>query len=705
MRLINTKILITGALSLLCLSGYAQNVEEADSLAFSRDLEEIVVEGRTQRVIEGGVEYIPAKNIKNAATNAVSLLSRMQIPQLRVSPIDDSVRTISNREVSFFMNYVPASAEDLEGLRTEDVLSVAVLDHPADPRFGGKEYVVNFIVRTYDWGGYTKLCLNVKILTTEAVSGSIYEKFNYRHWTFDANVYAGGTWDRTAKSYLKETFRGIMFDSREIESLERIKTTDYTHSRDNSEMASIRAAYNGNNGTFLSHTLSFNRVAMPVTLHEGGVRYSAPILPDTEFRYNLNKLSNNANITGYYQFLLPAHNSIIANWSFSYSNNRKRTSYTLGDLPSIDNDIREHAYLPYGNIYYVKQFPHGNTLRAMIANNSQIYDTDYLGEVSSTQKLSSYENMLFLEYMKNFGFGLNIFTRVGLSYLRANLNGATLMNEWNPRFILRFNYHINSKNELYFDARWNNSTPQAAWDNDATVRQDELLWTKGNPDMRNLYGPNIGLTYNFIPLNIFSMAADIRYDEYRHFPVYLYSVMQGYDGIVRSFSDDNTERSLSATLSATARLLHNSVVLNLSGGFSREFQSGINPINLSCFSGEAYAAYYVGPAGFSLYYATPSKSIMNGFGATTRTRCAYGLRANYSKGNFKVEASFHNWFSKGRMYDTFNSKVYSSDGWTTVSGYARRLHISFIYTFNYGKKVERNDDLENNAYKNSAILQ
>ncbi|MBD5270268.1 MAG: hypothetical protein HDS43_06590, partial [Bacteroides sp.] len=74
MRLINTKILFTGAFGLLCLSGYAQNVEEADSLAFSRDLEEIVVEGRTQKTIRNGVEYIPGKKMKKASYDATSLL-------------------------------------------------------------------------------------------------------------------------------------------------------------------------------------------------------------------------------------------------------------------------------------------------------------------------------------------------------------------------------------------------------------------------------------------------------------------------------------------------------------------------------------------------------------------------------------------------------------------------------------------------------
>lgn len=292
----------------------------------------------------------------------------------------------------------------------------------------------------------------------------------------------------------------------------------------------------------------------------------------------------------------------------------------------------------------------------------------------------------------------------GASYLLTHLNGESIMKEWNPRLAVTANYFINSKNQLYFDLRWNNSSPQSAWVNDALVRQDELMWIKGNPDMRNMYGPEAGLTYSFVPLNFFSMSADLRYGEYRHMPVYEYTVEKGIDGIVRSFSDNNTDRSFSATLSATANLFRNSLILNIGGGFARQWLTGVHPLHINVFTGQAYAAYYTGPLGITLYYFTPQKSLSMQLGSLTRTRCNYGLMASYSLGNFKAELSFRNWFSKGRIYESFNSDVYSSAGWFWSQGNARSLNLTLTYTFNYGKKVERNEDLENSAFKRSAIL-
>lgn len=168
-HLVSLRYLI--AITTLLFNYTVQSAQETDPDSVVVDLGEIVVEGRTQRVIPQGVEYIPGKKMKRMSLDAVSLLSRMQIPQLNVNPTDRSVKTISKADVTFFFNYTPASTEEMEGLHPEDVLSVEVLDHPSDPRFGGAEYVVNFILRRYEWGGYTKLTLQGGALSHEYVGG------------------------------------------------------------------------------------------------------------------------------------------------------------------------------------------------------------------------------------------------------------------------------------------------------------------------------------------------------------------------------------------------------------------------------------------------------------------------------------------------------------------------------------------------------
>ena len=45
-------------------------------------------------------------------------------------------------EVSIFINYMQASKEEMEGLRTTDVRKVEYLEFPTDPRFRGQQVMI-----------------------------------------------------------------------------------------------------------------------------------------------------------------------------------------------------------------------------------------------------------------------------------------------------------------------------------------------------------------------------------------------------------------------------------------------------------------------------------------------------------------------------------------------------------------------------------
>ena len=125
-----------------------------DSTRVNR-LEEITVVARTAVADAGKTVYMPTMRQKEAAADGVALLALMNIPQLDVNPMSATVKTASGQPASIFINFHPASPQDLAGLNPADVRKVEYLDFPSDPRFLGAKHAVNFFTRQYMYGGYT----------------------------------------------------------------------------------------------------------------------------------------------------------------------------------------------------------------------------------------------------------------------------------------------------------------------------------------------------------------------------------------------------------------------------------------------------------------------------------------------------------------------------------------------------------------------
>ncbi len=168
------------------LSSYAQ--EHADTLK-TQELNEVVVQAQMQRTSSAKSTYTPTGKQKNAAQNAVDLLRQMAIPQIRINPIDETVTDNVGGNVAIYINFLEASKEEMEGLRTADVRRVEYLEFPTDPRFRGAERVINIIVQEYAYGGYTKITANENFLVGLSSRVNFFSKFTYKKMTYD--LYAG----------------------------------------------------------------------------------------------------------------------------------------------------------------------------------------------------------------------------------------------------------------------------------------------------------------------------------------------------------------------------------------------------------------------------------------------------------------------------------------------------------------------------------
>lgn len=670
-----------------------------------RELEEIVVEARTQRVIERGVEYTPAKKIKKAAIDATRLLELMNIPQLDITPGSMTVKTYAGKDVGMFIDYKQATEEDLQGLRPEDVLRVEVLQYPDDPRFGGQANVVNFIMRKYEWGGYTKLTAAGNTLNIDRGEGILYSKFVNKDWTFDANATGTITHNNRYSDCYTETFRDIYIGDKHFDEITRTtRSGDGYLRQSNSQTVSFRASYETKT-TEIIHSLSFNRTGNPLTRDLSRVNYPEDVFSASSALSLESGQTISPRLRGYYYFALPENNSLIASWSFTYGSTRRNSSYQLGDLTPVLNNNKESSYAPVVTVQYSKKFAHDNTFRTSLMSYNTIYHTHYEGSYNGLQKLLSSENMLFLEYMQNWQCGLSLYSRIGMSYVIGRLNGVNTLKQWNPRLGLQLQYKINDRHSTSVEGWWGNNHPTPSSSNSAIVRSNELLWLQGNPGLRNTTFITASASYTYIPTNRLNLSATAEYYGFLNKTAHEYFSMPGHDGLIRKEINSGDFHNMSGYLSATLKLINNSLSLRASGQLKRMVASGIDAQSMNLVMASIQANYYLKNFSFIVYYQTPGKNLAPfDYGVRYHYKSTYGVLINYSTGDFKAGLQFRNWFNKYEYYSDFDSARYSSHGWQWSSDLARSVRLTLSYTLPYGKKVKRINEIQTSTDTNSAIL-
>lgn len=128
------RLIITFLFASACAVGAIAQTEASDSVK-NQELNEVVVEAQMQSTSPKATTFIPTGWQKNSAQNVIDLLQQMAIPQIQINPMDKKVTDNFGGDVAIYINNLPASQEDMDGLRTADVRKVEYLEFPTDPRF------------------------------------------------------------------------------------------------------------------------------------------------------------------------------------------------------------------------------------------------------------------------------------------------------------------------------------------------------------------------------------------------------------------------------------------------------------------------------------------------------------------------------------------------------------------------------------------
>ncbi len=656
-----------------------------------RDLKELVVKGRTQQIIEDGVSYIPDKKSRKFAVDAVDLLSDMQIPQLVIMP-DRTVKTISGNDVKIYIDYVEANESAISGIRTEDVVRVEVLDHPSDIRFHQAEHVVNLIMRKYEWGGYTKLMAMGRMLNNERIYGTLYSRFCYRNWKFDINASGSGTWSSKDEETSHETFRDFDYDDRHFIELTRTTHTDRFRARDDSQAVGFRADYSNGNVS-ISHDVAFVRNGTPAWTRHSKVGYSDNSLEGSDAVRNEDSQSLATWMTGNYYFSFTSGNSLSVLWSMGRNGYRDNSCYMLGKATPILNLVHGVLYFPQIDISHSVQLGHGNSLNTTVQSFYYINDSRYTGSVDKKNRTSNSATQIQLNYRQGWSFGLSASATLGARYNYMRENGKDYIHRWSPSIQLKTDYSFATYHRLSLSGGWYTSGELSEKTQDIVKRVDELVWNQGNPGLKAKINKWIMLSYTFMPRRNLSLSTYASYSDYRHVPVADYYLIEGYDGIVRGYSDDNYEHSLEYGISASMSLLNKSLSFSaLLYGVDQRNRGVVNIAN-RYLTARVGARWSYRNISVGLMYLSPQKSIFMKNGYKTCMSSTYALDINYSLHDLKLRLRFANWFAQGYIRKTYESMHYRYDGSEWNGPYSRTVSITASYTLPYGKRVNRDNEI------------
>lgn len=691
-----TKLIIL-AIASVCV--FSLKAQEATDTVKTHELNEVVVEARNQRLGSEVSTYIPTAKQKNSSQTAADLLNRMAIPQLRVSP-NDEIKDLAGKNVDVFIDFLPASKADMNGMRMQDVKKVEYYDFPADPRFLGKAHVVNFIMQKYEYGGYVKAYGWEN--TSNAGQISLFGKLQYKRMTFDI---AGGAFyinRKHAGSDTYETFR-LPQPNGSMTIFERNSVQESVKRHDRTYWPTFKALYKSDKIT-IQNVIGADFNHSPINDKSGYIIYSPEVASRTDYLSQSTNKVNSLSYNGYWNFIINDKNTITFSPAYSYSHTNTSSLYSESKVGEYFNAAKDDSHQFKANLTYIHSFGKWGNLNTMFQTIITTNRTTYSGTANTSDDAHTYSVGPGVQYSLTKG---KVYGMVGFGYdwdrqeyLDRKENAAA------PWIDFSLQYSPNDHHSVRGEFHHMKSIPSSSYRSAAVIQSNPLMSYTGNPNLVSDGSYDAGVNYSFIPNNKFSFSAfattwivDNRY---------VYDYQPTETGILRtikqpggSYSQWNYgvygtarlfDRKLQLTAQLNAKSVHNGEPYNL---------------NKTHLDYALQATYYLNNWTFSgLYYSPQGDPDGCMVGTWVKTKAYYRLQVGWSNSSWNVQmqlATFARWHwrsDKSIMHSKYYDKIEQT---YSINDHAL-ARLAVTYTFGFGKKVKRGNEASQQSGVNSGIL-
>ncbi len=684
----------------LAIAAIAQT-ETPDSIK-TQHLDEVVVEAQMQRTSPTSITYIPTGKQKNASQNAVDLLRQMAMSQIQINPVSEAVTDNAGGEVAIFINFLEASKEEMEGLRTPDVKKVEYLEFPTDPRFRGAQRVINIIVQEYAYGGYTKLTTNENFLVGFSSRNNIFSKFSYKKMTYDLYVGANNWNNHNIGNNVKGIYSLKDADGKDYQ-LTRTETLDGSHYKQNQYPLTFRATYSSEK-IQIRNTVGFTHLSVPVYDQRGNLSYH----PGSEQNYTFNRSNPNRNNSLAYQgsffFSLPNQFSIDISPRFNYMHSNDYLTYSTSTTPEIVRNARENAYNYRVDAYLQKRIGQKHTAMLGVNGGDNINRLRYSGTNSYYDRFHN----AFAAGMLCYNFQtqkISLYADAGVCWEGSDINGEKY-NDTYPFTHINLRFSPNSKNAFSAYFQYATNSPGINQKASDILQENEYMYITGNPLLKNSRHVTLNVAYTWMPTNAFGMSAFSNFLEYFDRQIIIYEPYNNGQALIRNYHNSGNYIKEEIGLAANWKLLGGKLQLYASPKQSFYKSTGIYNKSYNPFTITAQATYYLNSFYFQAYYQSSGKQMFTSSPQIYKDRNFHSLTVGWANSDWNVRVMAANFFNKGwnsadivtesPLYTEYRENIGTSSHF--------RINITATYTFGYGKKVQRGNEVGEQSGANSAII-
>lgn len=694
--------LITFILVYIIAIATMAQTEQPDSIK-TQELDEVMVEAQIQRTGASSSTYTPTGRQKSSAQNAIDLLRQLAIPQININLVDNAVTTPSGQNVAVYINYMPASAEEIEGIMTSDVRRVEYLDFPTDPRFQGNEHVVNIIMQKYEYGGYTKATVSENFLAGKLSSrGTVYSKFAYKRMTYD--LYAGASnhdinhsGTSTIGNYTLENADGTPL------YVTRNEIFDNSHFKYNQYPITFRAIYDSDK-VQIANTVGFNFDQSPMAETSGCLSYVPKQAEEYSYKRYEPYTSRYLVWSGNYYFILPRNFHLSVSPGINYGHTDNTYRYQTSGSEDIVNDSKENVWHFRGSATLYKIFTeqqngffrayYGSTSNNVRYFGTSPYDNDFLDTYAGAALGYSFSNNKW-----------NVNADAALQWEKNKINEQSV-SEVYPLVNVSVGFSPSQKHSFRAYFHFGANYPGASEKTPNILQQNELMYYTGNPEIGLSRQVTFNMSYNWMPSNKFSASAFAQYFGEYNLYVPVYKPYKDGTALLRGFETNGDYSRTQIGMSFNYKLFNGNLQLAASPSISFYRMIGLFDIKRSPFICNASATYYLGNFYFQASYQTRNLTVQGNRGVIYNDRDFYQILAGWSRANWNIRLSAINLFRSDWLCatNTLNTPLYSENRSEDGNKFHHRLNLSVTYTFGYGKKVQRGNEVGEQSGAGSAIM-